>query len=76
MLKWAIVFAAIAILAAMVGFSGAAAGATGIAKLLFIVCLVVAAVTMMRALLAGDAAARRSTQRPRPARVRDMPPIC
>lgn len=44
MLKWALIFAVISLLAGVLGFSGIAAGSAGIAKLLFVlfgvVCLV------------------------------------
>lgn len=40
MLKWALIFALIAVLAGMLGFSGVAAGAAGIAKVLFVFFLV------------------------------------
>ena len=39
MLKWAIIFAIIAALAALLGFGGLAGAATGIAKLLFYTAL-------------------------------------
>jgi uncharacterized membrane protein YtjA (UPF0391 family) len=35
MIKWAIIFAVIAVIAAIFGFTGIAAGAAGIAKFLF-----------------------------------------
>jgi uncharacterized membrane protein YtjA (UPF0391 family) len=40
MLKWALIFAVIAIVAGVFGFTGIAAGAAGIAKILFGVFLV------------------------------------
>ena len=44
MLKWALIFAVISLLAGVLGFGGIAAGSAGIAKLLFVVfgvvCLV------------------------------------
>ena len=39
MLSWAITFLIIAIVAAVLGFGGIAGTATGIAKILFVVCL-------------------------------------
>jgi uncharacterized membrane protein YtjA (UPF0391 family) len=42
MLHYAVVFFVIALIAALLGFSGIAAGAVGIAKLLFVVFLVLA----------------------------------
>lgn len=47
MLQYAIVFFVIAITAALLGFSGIAAGAAGIAKVLFFVFLVAAVVTLI-----------------------------
>jgi uncharacterized membrane protein YtjA (UPF0391 family) len=44
MLKWAIIFAVIGLIAGALGFSGAAGAAMGIAKLLFWVGLVIAIV--------------------------------
>ena len=46
MLHWAAVFFLIAIAAAVFGFGGIAAGAVGIAKILFVVFLVLAAVSL------------------------------
>jgi uncharacterized membrane protein YtjA (UPF0391 family) len=40
MLKWALIFAVIAIVAAALGFGGIAGAAAGIAKLLFFVAVV------------------------------------
>lgn len=40
MLKWAIIFAVISLLAGLFGFSGVAAGAAGISKVLFGLTLV------------------------------------
>ena len=37
MLKWALIFAMIAIVAGLFGFTGIAAGAAGVAKILFFV---------------------------------------
>ena len=42
MLSWAITFLVIAIIAAVFGFGGIAAGAVGIAKVLFFLFLIVA----------------------------------
>ena len=47
MLQYAIVFFVIAITAALLGFSGIAAGAAGLAKILFFVFLVGAIVTLV-----------------------------
>ena len=44
MLHYAVVFLVIALIAAVLGFGGIAAGAVGIAKILFFVFLIMAAV--------------------------------
>ena len=51
MLHYAVVFFVIALIAALFGFGGIAAGATEIAKILFFVFLVVAAITFVMSLL-------------------------
>jgi uncharacterized membrane protein YtjA (UPF0391 family) len=53
MLYYAVVFFVIALVAAFFGFSGIAAGATSIAKLLFIAFLVLAVVTGIVHILGG-----------------------
>jgi len=50
MLKWALIFAVISLIAGVLGFGGIAAGAAGIAKLLFFVFL---AVCVLFLVLAG-----------------------
>ena len=52
MLKWAIIFAVIALVAGVLGFGGVAAGAPGIAKILFVPFLIGAAA--MRVLAGGS----------------------
>jgi uncharacterized membrane protein YtjA (UPF0391 family) len=47
MLHYAIVFFIIALIAAVFGFGGIAAGAVGIAKILFFVFLILAAVSLI-----------------------------
>jgi uncharacterized membrane protein YtjA (UPF0391 family) len=47
MLYWAAVFFIIALVGAVLGFSGIAAGAAGIAKILFFVFLVLGAVSLI-----------------------------
>jgi uncharacterized membrane protein YtjA (UPF0391 family) len=47
MLRWAVVFFVVAIIAAVFGFGGIAASAAGIAKVLFVVFLVVAVVSLL-----------------------------
>ncbi len=51
MLHYAIVFFVIALIAALFGFGGIAAGAVEIGKLLFFVFLIIAAVTFVISLL-------------------------
>jgi uncharacterized membrane protein YtjA (UPF0391 family) len=51
MLHWAAVFFVIAIIAAIFGFGGIAAGAVEIAKVLFFIFIVVFAVTLVLGLL-------------------------
>ncbi len=51
MLHYAIVFLGIALVAALLGFGGIAAGAAGIAKLLFFVFLALALVSAIAGLL-------------------------
>ena len=51
MLRYALIFFIIALIAALLGFTGVAAGATEIAKILFFVFLVVAAVSLVMGLL-------------------------
>ncbi len=47
MLHWAAVFFVIAIIAAVFGFSGIAASASGIAKILFVGFLVIAVISLL-----------------------------
>ena len=47
MLYWAAVFFVIAIVAAIFGFGGIASDATGIAKVLFIIALVLGAISLL-----------------------------
>ena len=47
MIKWAIIFAVIGLVASVLGFGGIAGGAMGIAKFLFIAALVIAAVLFL-----------------------------
>lgn len=51
MLRYALIFFIVALIAALLGFTGVAAGATEIAKILFFVFLVVAAVSLVMGLL-------------------------
>jgi uncharacterized membrane protein YtjA (UPF0391 family) len=47
MLKWALIFLVIALVAALLGFGGIAGGATEIAKILFFVFLVIFAISLI-----------------------------
>ena len=58
MLKYAIVFALISLVAGALGFTGVAAGAAGIAKVLFVLFLVLAVVFVVLAAI-GVGAARK-----------------
>jgi uncharacterized membrane protein YtjA (UPF0391 family) len=53
MLRWAVIFFIISIIAAVFGFGGIATAAAGIAKLLFYLFLAIAVVMLIAALLAG-----------------------
>lgn len=58
MLKYAIIFAIISLVAGLFGFTGVAAGAAGIAKILFILFLILAVVFVILAVM-GVGAARK-----------------
>ncbi len=53
MLSWAFAFFIIALIAAFFGWSGVAAGAAAIAKVLFVGFLILAGVTLIAALVTG-----------------------
>jgi uncharacterized membrane protein YtjA (UPF0391 family) len=55
MLKWALFFFIVSIIAGALGFSGVAAGAATIAKVLFGIFLVIFFVLLVLALAAGEA---------------------
>lgn len=55
MLRWAIAFFIIAIIAAVLGFGGIAATASGIAQILFYIFLVLFLVALLIGLLGGRA---------------------
>jgi len=55
MLHYAVVFFVIALIAALFGFGGIAAGAVGIGKLLFYVFVVLAVASLLYGLIAGKA---------------------
>ncbi|MCB5177534.1 DUF1328 domain-containing protein [Microvirga lenta] len=54
MLKWALIFFVIAIVAAMFGFTGIAAGAATIAKWLFFIAIAVFVILLILGLIAGE----------------------
>ena len=51
MLQWALAFFILALIAALFGFGGIAASAVGIAKILFVAFLVLAAVSALAGLI-------------------------
>lgn len=53
MLRWALGFLVLAIVAAVFGFGGIAATSAGIAKTLFVLFLIIAAVTFIMSLFAA-----------------------
>ena len=55
MLKWALVFLLISIVAGVLGFSGVAAGAAMVAKVLFGVALAIFVIFVILAVVAGEA---------------------
>ena len=54
MLKWALIFFLISIVAGLFGFTNLAAGARTVAKVLFFIAIVVFAVLLVMALMAGS----------------------
>lgn len=55
MLKWALVFFVISIIAGVLGFSGIAAGAATISKWLFFIALTIFVIFLAVALIVGEA---------------------
>ena len=53
MLRWALIFFVLALVAALFGFGGIAAGAAGMAKILFFAFLILAAVSVVANLSRG-----------------------
>lgn len=53
MLRWALAFFLVALVAALFGFGGVASGAASVAKLLFFGFLLMAGVALMSALVRG-----------------------
>lgn len=58
MLRWAFIFAAVAVVAGLLGFSGMAGAATGAAKLMFGFFLIVFVVMLALAVMTGKGAKR------------------
>ena len=55
MLKWALIFFVVSLVAGFFGFTGIAAGAANLAKILFFLCLVVAVGLIVFAVVVGKA---------------------
>jgi uncharacterized membrane protein YtjA (UPF0391 family) len=55
MLKWALIFFIVAIIAALFGFTGIAAGAATIAKWLFFIAVAIFLIFLVLGLMAGRA---------------------
>jgi uncharacterized membrane protein YtjA (UPF0391 family) len=55
MLKWALFFFIISIIAAIFGFTGIAAAAAGIAKILFFISIVICVIFLVLGLMAARA---------------------
>ena len=55
MLKWALIFLVISIVAGLFGFTGIAAGAATISKWLFFIALAIFVIFLVLALMAGEA---------------------
>ncbi len=53
MIKWAIIFAIISLIAGLFGFSGLAADSAGIAKFLFVAALIIFLIFLVLGLMAG-----------------------
>ena len=54
MLKWALIFFVISVVAGLLGFTGISAGAATIAKWLFFIALAIFAVFLVLGLIAGE----------------------
>jgi uncharacterized membrane protein YtjA (UPF0391 family) len=55
MLRWALIFLVISLIAALFGFTGIAAAAAGIAKILFFIFIVITVILFALAIAAGRA---------------------
>ena len=58
MIKWAIVFAIISIIAGVFGFTGIAAGSAAVAKILFFIALAIFVVLLVIGLFVGKRVSR------------------
>ncbi len=58
MLKWALIFLVVALIAAAFGFTGIAAGAASLAKVLFFLFVAIFVVLLLLGLFSGRAATR------------------
>ena len=54
MLKWALIFFVISLVAGFFGFTGVASGAKSIAKMLFFIAIVIFLVLLVAGLMAGS----------------------
>jgi len=55
MLKWALIFFVISLIAGALGFSGISTGAAQISKVLFFICLIIFVIFLVLGLMAGQA---------------------
>jgi uncharacterized membrane protein YtjA (UPF0391 family) len=55
MLRWALIFFVVALIAAVFGFGGIAAGAAGIGRILFFGFIVLAAIALIAGMVRGRA---------------------
>jgi len=55
MLKWALIFFVVSLIAGFLGFSGVSAATAGIAKILFYIALIIFLIFLVLAFMAGSA---------------------
>jgi uncharacterized membrane protein YtjA (UPF0391 family) len=55
MLKWALIFFVVSLIAGALGFTNIASGAAGIAKILFFIAVTIFVIFLVLAILAGEA---------------------
>ena len=55
MLKWALIFLVISIIAGVLGFTGIASGAAQISKILFFIAIAIFVIFLVLGLVAGEA---------------------